>query len=87
VDELYDHVRSEHGVLGGKIAGAGGGGFLMLYCPGDHRRLEAFMESQGMPRLHYQVAHEGAKVVTNLTRVPGLRPSAETAPAVARAGS
>jgi D-glycero-alpha-D-manno-heptose-7-phosphate kinase len=87
VDQLYDHVRSEYGVLGGKIAGAGGGGFLMLYCPADHRRLEAFMESQGMPRLHYQVAHEGSKVVTNLTRVPGLRPSAEPAPAVARAGS
>jgi D-glycero-alpha-D-manno-heptose-7-phosphate kinase len=73
VDQLYDHVRSEYGVLGGKIAGAGGGGFLMLYCPSDHGRLEAFMASQGMPRLHYQVAHEGAKVVANLTSAPGLR--------------
>src|SRR5690606_28186053 len=26
VDRLYDHVREEYGVLGGKIAGAGGGG-------------------------------------------------------------
>lgn len=73
VDELYEHVRSEYGVLGGKIAGAGGGGFLMLYCQSDHRRLEAFMESRGMPRLHYQAAHEGSKVVANLTSAPGLR--------------
>lgn len=86
VDELYGHARSEYGVLGGKIAGAGGGGFLMLYCPGDHRRLEAFMESQGMPRLHYQVAHEGATVVANLTRVPGLRPGAGSPRTAAEAG-
>lgn len=67
VDRLYDHVREEYGVLGGKIAGAGGGGFLMLYCPDDHERLEAFMASQGMPRLHYDVEYEGAKVVANLS--------------------
>jgi D-glycero-alpha-D-manno-heptose-7-phosphate kinase len=65
VDELYDHVRSEYGVLGGKIAGAGGGGFLMLYCPRQHKRLEAFMAEQGMPRLHYKVAHEGTKVIAD----------------------
>ncbi|MEX1183117.1 MAG: galactokinase [Gemmatimonadota bacterium] len=73
VDALYEHVRREHGVLGGKIVGAGGGGFLMLYCPGDHRRLEQFMVSQGMPRLHYAVEHEGAKVVANLSSAPALR--------------
>ncbi|MGH7463874.1 MAG: hypothetical protein ACREK1_01785, partial [Longimicrobiales bacterium] len=37
VDALYEHVRREYHVLGGKIVGAGGGGFLMLYCPLDHR--------------------------------------------------
>jgi D-glycero-alpha-D-manno-heptose-7-phosphate kinase len=61
VDELYDHVRSEYGVLGGKIAGPGGGGFLMLYCPSDHGRLEAFMASQGMPRLHYRWRTKGRR--------------------------
>lgn len=79
VDALYEHVRREHGVLGGKIVGAGGGGFLMLYCPGDHRRLERFMLDQGMPRLHYGVEHEGAKVVANLTSAPALRPEATLA--------
>ena len=32
IDELYDSARAA-GALGGKIAGAGGGGFLLLYCP------------------------------------------------------
>jgi D-glycero-alpha-D-manno-heptose-7-phosphate kinase len=73
VDELYEHVRRDYGVLGGKIAGAGGGGFLMLYCARDHRKLESFMLSQGMPRLHYAVEHEGAKVVANLMSAPALR--------------
>lgn len=62
-DELYEHVRREFGVLGGKIAGAGGGGFLMLYAPREHERLERFMAARGMPRLHYGLAPEGARVV------------------------
>jgi len=65
VDAVYDHVRSEFGVLGGKIAGAGGGGFLLLYAPAEHRRLEAFMASHGMPRLHYRVEPRGTRVIAD----------------------
>jgi D-glycero-alpha-D-manno-heptose-7-phosphate kinase len=68
VDGLYDEARKRYGVLGGKIIGAGGGGFLMLYCPTHHKRLEEFMLSQGMPRLHYTVEMEGSKVVANFGR-------------------
>jgi len=32
IDDLYARARAA-GALGGKIAGAGGGGFLLLYCP------------------------------------------------------
>ena len=32
IDELYARAR-EAGAIGGKLAGAGGGGFLLLYCP------------------------------------------------------
>jgi D-glycero-alpha-D-manno-heptose-7-phosphate kinase len=67
VDQLYDHVRCEYGVLGGKIIGAGGGGFLMLYCPTHHRRLTQFMRTAGMPRLRYALEFQGARVVTNLS--------------------
>ncbi len=32
LDSLYETAR-EHGALGGKITGAGGGGYMLLYCP------------------------------------------------------
>jgi D-glycero-alpha-D-manno-heptose-7-phosphate kinase len=66
VEQLYDHVRSEFGVLGGKVAGAGGGGFVMLYCPRDGDRLTEFMARQGMERLPYSAEFEGSKVLTNV---------------------
>jgi D-glycero-alpha-D-manno-heptose-7-phosphate kinase len=67
IDQLYEHVKTECSVLGGKVVGAGGGGFLMLYCPAKPKRLEAFMLAHGMPRLHYNLAHEGSKVVANFS--------------------
>jgi len=66
VDQLYEVVKRDYAVLGGKLIGAGGGGFLMLYCPAQHKRLEEFMSSQGMPRLHYGIQMEGSKVVVDL---------------------
>lgn len=66
VDEIYDEVRQRFGVLGGKIIGAGGGGFLMLYCDSDRAPLERFMEEHGMPRMHYTVEPEGTKVVAQM---------------------
>lgn len=66
VEELYDYVRDEFGVLGGKVVGAGGGGFLMLYCPRDGHKLTEFMERNGMPRLEYSAEFEGSRVITNV---------------------
>lgn len=65
-DRLYDAAKSEFGVLGGKIIGAGGGGFLMLYAPKNQTRLTRYMEAQGCPRLHYSIDLQGAKVVADL---------------------
>lgn len=36
IDEIYETAK-KGGATGGKISGAGGGGFMMLYCPGDSR--------------------------------------------------
>lgn len=66
VDEVYDEVRQRFGVLGGKIIGAGGGGFLMLYCPTHHGQLEKYMMERGMPRMHYTIEPEGTKVVVQM---------------------
>ncbi len=71
-DAVYDETRQRFGVLGGKIIGAGGGGFLMLYCPSGGRALEAFMASRGMPRLYYDVEREGAKTVANVSSTQAM---------------
>lgn len=63
IDQLYDHVRGAYGVTGGKVIGAGGGGFLMLFCPGDGAELEAYMAGQNMPRLNYAIDRQGSRVV------------------------
>jgi D-glycero-alpha-D-manno-heptose-7-phosphate kinase len=72
-DQLYERVKCEYGVLGGKIVGAGGGGFMMLYCPKDHQRLMNFMHEQGLMRVHYGVEFEGARVITNVFNAQSLR--------------
>lgn len=63
IDQLYDHVRANLGVTGGKVIGAGGGGFLMLFTPNDGMALEAYMASQNMPRLNYRIDRDGASVI------------------------
>lgn len=67
LDSLYDEVKKRFGVLGGKIIGAGGGGFLMLYCPKEGRELDEFMAGHGMPRIAYFPTRQGAHVVSDLT--------------------
>lgn len=67
LDNLYGEVKKHYGVLGGKIIGAGGGGFLMLYCPREGRELDEFMAQQGMRRIAYFPALQGSHVVSDLT--------------------
>jgi D-glycero-alpha-D-manno-heptose-7-phosphate kinase len=66
MEEVYERVRREYGVTGGKIAGAGGGGFMMLYCAGDGKALTDFMERSGFERLSWTVDFSGSRVVSNL---------------------
>jgi len=37
IDEIYE-TAMRHGATGGKISGAGGGGFMFFYCPGNKRQ-------------------------------------------------
>src|SRR5882672_12878598 len=51
IDRLYQ-LALEHGVVGGKIAGAGGGGFLLLYCePENQAAVTHVLECEGLARL------------------------------------
>lgn len=64
IDELYTLVKERFGVLGGKVSGAGGGGFFMVYAPSNHAELDEFMSKHGLTRMHYRLDTEGAKILT-----------------------
>lgn len=63
VDQLYYHLMNNGNILGGKIIGAGGGGFLLVYCNKNHSYVDEYMQSKGLIRLDYSVDFDGAKVV------------------------
>jgi D-glycero-alpha-D-manno-heptose-7-phosphate kinase len=66
LDEMYAAARRA-GAIGGKITGAGGGGFLLLYCPFE--RQEAVREALGdLQEFPFQLAHDGTKVILNYQR-------------------
>lgn len=62
IDEAYECAR-KNGALGGKIVGAGGGGFLLLYCPHNRKKLVSAMAKLGLPPLWFNFEHEGARIV------------------------
>lgn len=64
-DDIYEEVKANHNVLGGKIIGAGGGGFLMLYVNKNHTQLENYMKSCGFWRLPFGIDKSGSKVLGN----------------------
>jgi D-glycero-alpha-D-manno-heptose-7-phosphate kinase len=71
IDECYA-LALHSGAIGGKITGAGGGGFLMLYCEEPyHDRLTRAMEAKGLQRMDYRFDVGGARVLMNAgLRIP-----------------
>jgi D-glycero-alpha-D-manno-heptose-7-phosphate kinase len=61
IDEWYELARKS-GALGGKLVGAGGGGFLLFYSE-DHRRLRAAMARAGLEEVRFRFDFEGTKVL------------------------
>jgi len=61
IDEWYELGR-KNGALGGKLVGAGGGGFLMFYAE-DHRRLRSAMKTAGLEEVRFRFDFEGTKVL------------------------
>jgi D-glycero-alpha-D-manno-heptose-7-phosphate kinase len=51
-----------NGALGGKLVGAGGGGFLMFYAE-DRIRLRHAMTEAGLREVRFRFDFEGTKVV------------------------
>jgi D-glycero-alpha-D-manno-heptose-7-phosphate kinase len=65
IDHLYEVAR-EHGAVGGKITGAGGGGFLLLYSePGCQDAVRSAMHGEGLQEMSFTFDSQGAQVIVN----------------------
>lgn len=61
IDEWYDLGR-KNGAVGGKLVGAGGGGFLMFYAA-ERNKLRRAMTRAGLEEVRFRFDFEGTKVV------------------------
>ena len=65
IDQWYQVAR-DAGARGGKIAGAGGGGFLLLYCEREHQdQVTEALRAQGLHRMDFRFESGGAMVIVN----------------------
>jgi D-glycero-alpha-D-manno-heptose-7-phosphate kinase len=65
IDGWYEAALSA-GAAGGKIAGAGGGGFLLLYCePERQEQVTAALQQRGLTRMDFRFESGGAMVIMN----------------------
>lgn len=61
IDEWYEYGRA-NGAIGGKLVGAGGGGFLLFYAE-DRARLRQAMSHAGLEEVRFRFDFEGTKVL------------------------
>jgi D-glycero-alpha-D-manno-heptose-7-phosphate kinase len=65
IDDLYKIAR-QNGAVGGKITGAGGGGFLLLYCEvGDQVAVRNALSTEGVQEMAFAFETQGAQVIVN----------------------
>ena len=66
INDMYEAARSA-GAIGGKIAGAGGGGFLLLYVPYERQsRVRAVLNN--LQELPFRLEADGTKIIFNYRR-------------------
>ena len=65
IDECY-RVAREYGAIGGKIMGAGGGGFFIFYIPNEKKdQVRKALRYAGLKEVPYDFDYEGTKVLIN----------------------
>jgi len=66
IDDIYETARSA-GAIGGKVSGAGGGGFILLYCRKD-KQDDVTKALRGLRQLPFRFEQDGSKVIFNYRR-------------------
>ena len=64
IDSIYN-IAMDNSALGGKISGAGGGGFFTFYCNKNHSKLRKAMTDIGLKELDYSFDFDGSKIISN----------------------
>lgn len=64
IEEMFSAAMNA-GALGAKVAGAGGGGFLLTYCPRE-RQTELRKALGGYRELPFMLARDGSKIIFNI---------------------
>nr|WP_281276372.1 hypothetical protein [Dictyobacter kobayashii] len=73
IDKCYN-LALHNGALGGKINGAGGGGFLMLYSHEEAQNdITHNLEEYGLKRMNFRFDNQGATVLLNVTNFNNLK--------------
>ena len=69
LDTVYQTALDE-GALGGKLCGAGAGGYLLLYVPtiGARARVRGYMRSVAWPELPFKIEPSGSKIILDYRR-------------------
>jgi len=62
IDDLYELGRSQGGAIGGKLVGAGGGGFLLFSAP-DRPKLRRVMAQAGIAEMDFTFDFDGSVVL------------------------
>ena len=66
IDHWYQ-VAKDNGALGGKVMGAGGGGFLVVYCPsGTRQAVREALKNEGLRETPFNFDLSGAKTLFNV---------------------
>jgi len=63
-DFIYNHAI-ENGAMGGKISGAGGGGFFTFYCSSEHQKLRNKMDELGLKELEFDFDFNGSQIISS----------------------
>jgi D-glycero-alpha-D-manno-heptose-7-phosphate kinase len=64
IDGYYD-LALKNGAVGGKLMGAGGGGFFIFYCDNNKSDFVSQMEKKGLKRIPFRFDFDGSKIVFN----------------------
>jgi len=68
IDEHYEAARAA-GAIGGKLMGAGGGGFFMFYArAADRRRVHDALVARGLRPMRFRFDFDGARIMANFHR-------------------